>query len=200
MNYKILTGNKIPLKAFIKIDKLDAQVYTNEYRIPFLKGLAWVIRNRDGYVVALNEENEAIGYISMVSLKEKYFNEIKNGTLIDSKIPLKGLSKFKNSGIHYVYFASIVVDEKYRNSMVALDLLAEAEKLLLSFSQKGSIVKYILIDAVSKAGVMLSHMYKGKECIKSNHGSTIYLIDLPDSTITYSSQAMNELAAISKQV
>lgn len=197
MGYKILIGKKIPLRKFLSILKLDEKTFSSEYHISLIKGARWVIRNRLGYIAAFNENNEVIGYVSMVSLKKKYFDMLKNGEIVDSKLPIKSFKKLNSHGVHYIYFSSIVVDEKYRTSMVALDLLKNAEELLLKFSESGSITKYILIDAVSESGKLLTNMYHGKECINTKRGTTIYLVDLCDSSIKYSSDTMNKLAKFS---
>jgi len=175
MNYLVKVGKEITIKELINIQKLDNSVYKKEYTLNLFKGFFWILKNKIGYICLIDKKtNSIIAYSSIISLKDKYYEQIKNGKLIDSKIPLYGLRSFSKTHINHTYFSSIVIDPMYQKTTTLLVLIKELQKQITNFYTNGIIIDKILCDAVSEKGVKLCEHFSLNKICSSNHNSTIY--------------------------
>lgn len=179
-NFRVINSKEINTKMLAAAVKLDKMVYDERYWIDTNKCIEYFEKNCDIYIIAIEEKlNQVVGYINFTPIKDSVYEQILNGSFIDTSFNSDDILEYKNNKLYYGYLSSIVVHPKYREQGIAEQM---TDKLSLKIAnlaiEKGIFFREIAADAVTDSGLrlLLDMGFSVKK--QSNHQSTIVTMNL----------------------
>lgn len=173
--YVFVCDEKVTIKNIIDAIEIDKENYTSNYLFSLERCKRILAINPKTYIMVLdlNKNNKAIGYINMMCISKKCYQQIKSGEIPDSEIPLTDVVPVNENGVNYVYFGSIAVKKEYRHQGIASSMLKIfAAKFDFLFSK--NLPVYIIFDDVSEHGIKLCTKLGLKFVNTTNRKSIIF--------------------------
>ncbi len=172
-DFKIIFGEQIKDNHLIDALKLDQMVYKDIYQIDFERCKAFIKRNPEIYIMAVNENDEVVGYINYSPISSEMYDKMLGGEEIDSNITPEDIKAYKPGSDHQIYFSSICVHPDFRKQGVAKTLLTFLKEYEENLEKKGIHISKVVADAVSDSGrnILISNGFKFIK--ESSHDSTI---------------------------
>jgi hypothetical protein len=109
----------------------------------------------DSWRLLVDHHNDIVGYWHFVPLFENYYNQAKEGKLLDSEITSEKLCYLEMPGIYKIYFVSISIMPKYRNAMSFNLLINSFIDRLDDLAKKGIYFHEMIANAFTPQGISL---------------------------------------------
>lgn len=156
MEFTIKKGYGTSIEDFYKMVELDKKVFGEGVitNMGFAEGR--YKKNPECFIAAYDGEEFAGGMMAFPitdSLASR-MNSLQE--LIDDDISPQDVLPFVKGEAHNIFILDIVVDEKYRRTMLSVMIMNQFKEILKEKEQNGFNIKTILGFAVSKGGLMIA--------------------------------------------
>lgn len=172
-DYRLIFGREITadnIRAALDIDYLS---YDDIYHLDLERCIGYHQKNPYIYIMALDENDNVIGYINFSPVNDKIYEVMRSGTSVDTIITADDIMEYEAGKAYSVYCSSICVHPDHRNSGVAKLMISGLEALISQLDQSDVVIKRMVADAVTDLGFKIlldqGFSYVGM----SEHGSKI---------------------------
>lgn len=168
-------GNHVTPEMIYQAVNIDESVFSFDFRGVYETCINWWKKNPAIYIMIEDVETKKIvGYINAMPINEEYYQLIRTGDVIDTQIPDDEIEMYDFPDTYRLYFSSIAIHPKYRNTSAFKALFDAFMIHMLELYNREIYFKSILADVVSDMGEKLCKCI-GLQYIKdSNHGTKIY--------------------------
>ena len=148
--FKILNNNQINNELLRRITEFDRTIFPLEEDHSFPDGYLERLydKSKDGFFIMLDENGDIVGYTHSIFMSDKnmeYYLRTKD---------YLGLQNIGfNVGDNNLYFYSIVIDKKYRDSDVVKMLMQLFTKWLDEEKKNGKSIKNCISEAITEDGI-----------------------------------------------
>lgn len=177
--FQVVVGQEVSTKDIEDAVGLDELSYDECYRGNLVDCVEWAKANPDIYVMLRDlQTGHIVAYINVMPVSDECYEKIRCGNFIDVEITPDMILSYDMPQAYCIYFSSVVIHPKYRNSGV-FKLLFDA--ILSRFIQLGNdevFIKKMLADAVTPTGEKFCKLFGMKKVDMSKHGSTLYEVSM----------------------
>ncbi|MEA5082563.1 MAG: GNAT family N-acetyltransferase [Lachnospiraceae bacterium] len=156
MEFTIKSGCGTSIEDFYKMVELDKKVFGEDVitNIGFAEGR--YKKNSECFIAAYDGEEFAGGMMAF-PITDSLASRMRSlQELIDDDISPEDVLPFAKEEGHNIFILDIVVDEKYRRTMLSVMIMNQFKEILKEKQKNGFNIKTILGFAVSKGGLMIA--------------------------------------------
>ena len=173
--FRCYSGTEITLEMIRQAVSIDKQVYSSDFQGIYEACIKWWEKNPYIYVMVEDcDAKKIVGYINAIPLSDTYYNNIRNGDIVDTKLPLEEIKVYHNNERYKLYFSSIAIHPDYQNTTVFKTLLNGFKQHVSHLQSKGIFFSNVIADVVSDMGGKLCKHFGLKYVQDSKHNSKIY--------------------------
>ena len=185
--FTVLTGSSITYDDIKEAVELDHMVYDTTYFVEPETCYEWFKVNPDIYVMLRdNSTNKVVAYINISPITEECYDDIRTGQFIDTGITAEMILSYNMPFPYCAYFSSVVIHPDYQNSSVFKLMFDEVVKKFIHLGEQETYIKKMIADAVSIEGEKFCKLFGMKKVDATNHGSSLYEVNLipPEFRVT----------------
>lgn len=166
----IKKNNEVDDVLLDEVLQFDRGIFSSydDYAFPddYLKKL--YEKSKDGMFVLLND-NQVVGYVNCIFLSDKNKDEYLQ---TKDYLSLENIA-FK-TGYNNMYFYTLALDEKYRDTNAVKYLMSHFAKWLYEEKQKGKIIKSCITEIITEDGISSALKMQMEPVDIDNNGLGIY--------------------------
>ncbi len=175
MKFKVKIGKEISEKMVRDACAVDAIVYPENMRGDPDSCVGFFRKNPNIYTMIVNSDNnDLVGYINMMPLKEDDFKKLALGKFSDSEIMKNGPVAYDKPGKYWIYCCSIGIVPKYQNSAPVLMLISTVKSFIKRLEGKGFTIAGMAAEAISQDGEKMCKRLGFEKVCKSTAGYPVY--------------------------
>lgn len=172
---------------------IDSQSYREDFVGIFDRCIDWYRANPDIYTFATDLEGRTIGYVNAMPIEEETYNLMLHGDFLDNDISPEAIVQLTFPGEFFLYFCSIGVDRRYKNSRLFRILFDAFIAKMNRWYDDGFIAKRIISDAVTRDGTKMCDLIGCKKQQSTTHCSCIYTLSMLPPEIKPTTTGVKEL-------
>lgn len=156
MEFTIKSGFGTSIEDFYKMVELDKKVFGEDVITNMGYAEGRYNKNPQCFIAAYDGEEFAGGMMAFPitdSLAKRMYSLQE---LIDDDISPEDVLPFVKGEGHNIFILDIVVDEKYRRTMLSVKIMNHFKEILKEKEQEGFNIKTILGFAVSRGGLLIA--------------------------------------------
>ncbi len=160
---------------FQQMYDLELQYYEDEFITPIEESYLWY-KNRPHSVVAVQDQNQIVGFLCLFPILETIASDIKKGTYNDASMTYEEIidvSNLRSDQAYTLFLSCVVIDKQYRHRNVLKLLLNEYKLYYETLTKQGIRFKEVLTDNITEEGVAFSKRLGLSQYVVSQHNSVI---------------------------
>lgn len=163
MHLSSFTLRTVRREELLKLAEYDYQVYGQEYVVPINILQSWYDKNPDVFQVLVNEEDQIVGYFTMMPLRTEVIQKLLLEEIKESDIRPEDILSFHEKS-YDAYFCAFAVPIAYRNKRIVRALINAANdyvEKLYNTKRLKNIYAMIVSNAGNKiANIAATHLLK----------------------------------------
>ena len=151
---------------------IDQQVFGDrsaEYRVCRY----WLDKNSESFIILLDQQKNAVGYICFLPLKESVYQDYLDGKIHEYALRSKDILRYENGKTYSCLYCCIIIDKDHHNKLATSTLVQGYKDLMQSLKDRNITISRIVADCVTDKGVQFA-LREGLRPIKSYDGGQIF--------------------------
>ena len=160
--YDLIEGSDVTEKDIkYLLEEIDTKYFTNIDLFTLEKCLKWHKYNPQIYTILKKHgTNEILGYTNIIPIKDKCYEQLREGLYADIKIIDENIIAYRSPGAYSLYFVSLATNntsEEFTNYLI----YSFIEKLI-NLAEEDKFVKRVLFRPITKTGKDVCDFYEMK--------------------------------------